>query len=55
MKRCIECRREYERDSGLMINLCDECCATLKDRPPAFVHRNGLVIPNPEVKKCSAR
>lgn len=45
MKRCVQCGQPYDRDGGPMIPVCSECLN--KPAPsPAFVEKNGLLIPN---------
>ena len=43
MSRCMECGKEYDRKSGPMISLCDEC-VNQPPPPPSYVMVNGVLV-----------
>lgn len=45
MSKCLDCGKEYHRDSGPMICVCTECLQK-PSPPPAWVERNGLMVPS---------
>jgi hypothetical protein len=45
--RCIDCGEIYDaKGGGPMVNYCGDCF-NKPAPPPAYVERNGLLIPNP--------
>lgn len=49
---CGDCKKPYDRQGGIMINICQECIDRPKVKEPEpYVNRNGLFIVNPETKK----
>lgn len=49
MSKCLDCGKEYHRDSGPMVCVCTECLQ--KPSPPeSFIKQNGLFVPNPVLR-----
>ncbi len=44
---CINCNKEYERKTGILIPVCQDCIDKPKEeyREP-YISKNGLLIPN---------
>jgi hypothetical protein len=48
----MECHEPFERNSGIMIDVCQPCLD--KPKPPyvePYIEQRGLLIPNPEASK----
>ncbi len=45
---CQDCGRPFDIGGGyILMHVCPDCLAK-PARPPAYVERNGLLVPNPD-------
>jgi hypothetical protein len=50
--KCITCGNGFDRDGGPMIAVCTPCLfAENAKRPPDYIQRNGLLVPNEQAPK----
>lgn len=50
MVPCIDCGKDFDIGRGyILMHCCPECMAKPAP-PPAYIERNGLLVPNPDAR-----